>query len=229
MDVQKAHRETDKGHLNIRLCAPAIKNWTDRTYGCVVGVLTIAGTVFFAYLLCAVMGPVLAQRYLYPLCAIFTMTLVMACSRIQEWLSERAPSAHRPLLLLAGRCCMLAVCCILLLTGLRNFKTYQFCVETEKAETAKTLELIGEPDSSVPMAVMGVKHLSWTILQHYYPGHEIINDSCETVDADAFWYFSNQWLSEELLTQMYEKGYQVGAYGEHSISKYPFVLYYFER
>lgn len=230
VDVQKAGTEPDRGHLNIQLCAPSLRNWTDRTYGCVIGALTVAGTLLFAYLLCAVMGPaVLAARYLYPLCAIFVMTLVMACGRIQEWISQRAPSAHRPLLSLAGKCCLLAICGILLLIGLRNFKTYQLRVETEKAQTAETLALIGAPDPSVPMAVEGVKHLGWTVLQHYYPGHEIINDSCTVVDADAFWYFSGEWLDEEALEQMYNRGYQVGAFGEHSISQYPFVLYYFEK
>lgn len=229
VDVQKPGVEHSKGHLNIQLCAPSLKNWTDRTYGCIIGLLTVVGTLLFAYLLCVVMGPVLAARYLYPLCAIFVMTLIMACSRIQEWISEYAPSAHRPLLSLAGKCCLLAVCGILLLIGLRNFTTYQFRVETEKTDTAETLALIGQPDPSVPMAVIGVKHLGWTVLQHYYPGHEIISDSCAAVDADAFWYFSGEWLDEEQLEQMYNRGYQVGAYGEHSISQYPFVLYYFEK
>lgn len=228
-DIQNADSESDRGHLNIRLCAPKAQSCTDYTYGCFIGVLTIIGTLLFAYLLCALIGPVLAQRYLYPLCGIFVMTLVMACAGVREWLREHAPSSYRSLMLTAGRCCMLAVCCVLLLIGLRNYKLYRFTVQTEKSETSETLAIIGDPDESVSMAVMGVRHLSWTVLQHYYPGHEIINGSCETVEADAFWYFSERYLSEEQVTQMCEKGYQIAGYGEHSISQYPFVLYYFEK
>lgn len=229
IDAQKASQDAARGHLTIRLCSPTLKGWTDRTYGCVTGILTIVGTLLFSYLLCAFMGPVLAQRYLYPLCGIFTMILVMTCSRMQEWISQCAPPAHRPRLLTGGKCCLLIICCVLLFTGLQNFNVYRLRVEAEKNETAETLALIGEPDPSVPMAVTGVKHLGWTVLQHYYPGHEIITDGLTAVAADTFWYFSKDWLGEEQLQQMYEQGYQIWAYGEHSISQYPFILYFFEK
>lgn len=229
VDVQPASPETAKGHLNIELRSPSIRKWTECTYSCIIGLLTIGSTLLFAYLLCAIMGPVLAQRYLYPLCSIFVMTLAMAFYRIEEWLREHAPVSCRPVMLIACKCCMLAVCGILLLIGLHNFRVYQSNVKVEKTGTNETLSLIGEPDKSVPMAVTGVKHLSWTILQHYYPGHDILSESCDTVEADAFWYFSGQYLSEEQITMMIERGYTISGYGEHRISQYTFVLYYFEK
>lgn len=230
LDIQKPEPGTDKGHLRIRLCAPSLGNWTVLTYSAAIGVLTVAGTLLFAYLLCFLTSPVLAQRYLYPLCAVFAMALVIACGRIREWLSNSCPTPFRRPLSLTGRCCLLAVCCVLLATGLRNYQSYRFTVETEKNKTVETLSLIGDPAPEVPMAVSGVKHLSWTVLQHYYPGREILNESYENVDADAFWYFSGQPLSGEQLAQMTDRGYQIiGAYGEHSISQYAFTLYYFER
>ena len=175
------------------------------------------------------MGPVLAQRYLYPLCGIYVMTLAMAFHRIEEWLREYAPISCRPVMLIACKCCVFAVCGILLFIGLHNFRVYQSNVKMERTGTIETLSLIGEPDKSVPMAVTGVKHLSWTILQHYYPGHDILTESCDTVDAEAFWYFSGQFLSEEQITMMTERGYTISGYGEHRISQYTFVLYYFKK
>lgn len=229
VDTQAASPGTDKGHLNIGLCSPTMRNWTECTYSCIIGLLTVGGTLLFAYLLCAVMGPVLAQRYLYPLCSIFVMAIAMAYSRMEEWLREHAPVSCRSVMLIACKCCMLAVCCMLLFIGLRNFKVYQANVKMEEAGTSETLSLIGEPDKSVPMAVTGVKHLGWTVLQHYYPGHDILNESCDTVEADAFWYFSGQYLSEEQINRMTERGYLISGYGEHRISQYTFVLYYFEK
>lgn len=230
VDTQAAGPGTAKGHLNIELCSPTMRNWTECTYSCFIGLLTVGGTLVFAYLLCAVMGrPVLAQRYLYPLCSIFVMALAMAYSRMEKWLREHAPVSCRSVMLITCKCCMLAVCCILLFIGLRNFKVYQANVKMEETGTAKTLSLIGEPDKSVPMAVTGVKHLSWTVLQHYYPGHDILNESCDTVEADTFWYFSGQYLSEEQINRMAERGYLISGYGEHRISQYTFILYYFEK
>lgn len=225
--IFKIKRQEEKTVIEIH--TPSVKGWSDHTYGAAVGALTILGTLLFAYLLCAVMGPVLAQRYLYPLSAIAFITVVIESSYLLIWLKKLGEKLKTARLSAAGKCALAAALAVLLIVGLQGYRSYSGGVASEEARTADLLTTIGEPQEDVKMVSNGVQHLGWTVLYHYYPNNEIVNGSYSSTDADKFWYFSPGYLSDEDMQALVNSGYSVSGYGEKQLAKYPFVLYYMER
>ena len=196
-----------------------IKQWSDEMYTAMVGILTVIGTICAAYVLCLIVGPILAKRYMYPLSAVTFMSVAIGFCAIFK---KRAGITKVVVVIILG---------ILLAIGFDNFKTFRAECEAEQVKTEAVLELIGTPKEGTMMVSHGVKHLSWTVLYHYYPGYEIIEGAydSQSVTSDAFWYFNPTHISEDEMKFVNSLGLTATSYGEHQISKYPFVLYYFER
>lgn len=214
----------------VKITTPSIKGWSEETYFCAIGCLTIIGTLVLAYLLCVVVNPVLAQRYLYMLIAITLLVVVAGLSGVlrllRTWAAGDSRAAGAEML---GKLVVLLILAVLVVKGLGDYKGYSDRTKQEKAATEELLGLIGEVDEDVRMVSHGVDHLGWTVLQHYFPDNEVINAGCTEVDADRFWYFTYDYLSQETLTEMGSRGYELYGYGEKQLCKYPLVLYYFER
>lgn len=224
------HAERQEGKMLVRIGTPSIKGWSEETYFCAIGCLTIIGTLVLAYLLCMLVNPVLAQRYLYMLIAITLLVVVAGWKGVLRLLrtwAERDSRAARAELL--GKLVLLLVLAVLAVKGLGDYKAYSDRTRQEKAATEELLGLIGEVDEDVRMVSYRVDHLGWTVLKHYFPDNEVVNGSCTEVDADRFWFFTYDYLSQETLTEMGNKGYKLYGYGEKQLCKYPLVLYYFER
>lgn len=217
------------GKTGILIHTPSVRAWSDHTYGAAAGALTALGTIAFAYLLCLIMGPVLAERYLYPLSAVVFVTLVIACARILILLGRLGEKWKIKWLPWAGKGIFLAILIMLLAVGMQNYQSYSERVSVEEQKTAETLNLIGEPGEEVPLVTNGVQHLGWTVLAFYFPVNEVINGGLDSTNAEKFWYFTPEFLSDGDITKMVEKGYIVSGYGEKQLAKYPFVLYYFEK
>lgn len=214
----------------VKVYTPKIAKWSDETYTIAVGILTIAGTLIFAYLLCALIGPILAVRYVYPLIAITAIMLVIGCSRLLAMLEKMDETTTPKWAKNAGKCVLVLLLVVLTAKGLNNFQSYRATVQDEKQKTEATLALIGETGEGVQLVNNGVTHIGWTVLQYYYPDLQVVNGSYQTVaDCNDFWYFSNGFLTESDLKALAEQGYELGGYGKQQISKYPFILYHMFR
>lgn len=219
--------------LQIQIHTPSLRGWSDETYAAVVGALTVAGTLIFAYLLCLVMGPVLAERYLYPLSAITFVVIVIETGRVLEllkgWDANLAKAGKWNKLAAVGKLVCLMILAVLLVIGVKNYRNYSNMSVVEEQKTMETLYLIGEPEEEVQMVTNGVKHLGWTVLYFYFPDNEVINGNYEEAETDKFWYFTPDYLSEEEIRGLASEGYSIAGYGEKQLAKYPFMLYYMEK
>lgn len=208
-----------------------VKKWSDEMCGAILGVLTVIGTICAAYVLCMIVGPILAKRYMYPLSAVTFMALAIGFKELLSRVSNMMQEKNIPWLTTATKSVLMVVLVVLLVIGADNYKTFKAECDLERTKTEAVLELIGKPEEGTMMVSHGVKHLSWTVLYHYYPGYEVIEgayDSAE-VTSDAFWYFNPTPISDDEMKYVNSLGLTATSYGEHQISKYPFVLYYFER
>ena len=222
-------KEREQEGCLIKVKVPGLKMWDDKTYAVAAGLLTVAGTVAFGYFLCFVMTPVLAARYLYPVSAVTACVIVTAGSRMLEILKEFGEKEGLFHLQGIGRGVLACICLVLLVMGFGNYGEYSAAVKLEDERTRETLEIIGTPDESVQMVTNGVKHLGWTVLEHYYPDNEIVTNDYRGGESESFWYFNTYELSPEDVAGIEDGGVSVTAYGEHWISQYPFYLYHMER
>lgn len=215
----------ENGKTVFTLQKPSVKNWSDEAYMVVIGLFTIIGTVGFAYFICYIFKPMLAQRYMYPLSAVTFGTLIVAMSRVLELLSSRGIRRLEK----GVRGILLMFLVVFIGIGLENFRAYKDVAVDQKNKTNATLSLIGEPAEDTILVTNGVKHLGWTILPFYFPETEFINGNCNCTEKDKFWYFNTVPLSDTEMNYLIEAGYHVISYGQMQISQYPFLLYYVER
>lgn len=230
--VKKPENHERQGTLvRITVHKPALKMWSNEAYAAVVGVLTLFGTMIAVYLLCLVVGPVLAQRYLYPFSAITAILLVVLSSGVMHLVEQFSEKTRKNWMVPVYKLFLLGVLAMLFVRGLDNYKAVRGQVKSEKAATEQTLALIGECPEDTALVSNNVKHLSWTVLYYYYPDHEIVTGRCsdEGAEYDRFWYFTPDAIGKGELKEMYEKGYEVQGYGTQQIATYSFELYYFEK
>lgn len=223
------YMEKKDGQESIQIHRPNLKEWSDETYSVIVGTFTIIGTLVFAYLLCFIMGPVLAQRYLYPLSAVTFAVLVVGISRVLKLLKKWGEQINIPWIETTGNLVMVVFLVLFLVIGLNNNKDYSTLASEQNEMTNATLELIGEPDEDVQMVSNGVKHLGWTVLYHYYPNNEIVNGNYNNAESDEFWYFNPSAMSDGEIADLEQRGYKVTSYGQMQLSQYPFELYFIEN
>lgn len=208
-----------------------IKEWSDEMYAAMVGVLVVVATICAAYTLCLIIGPILAKRYLYPLSAVSFMALAIAIGALIKKLIVLSKEKNITWLVTATKVVFAVILVLLMAIGFKNYKAFAAECHTEKVKTEAVLELIGEPEEGTMMVSNGVKHLSWTVLYHYYPGYEVVEGAynSDKVTSDAFWYFNPSVISDDEMKFINTLGLTATCFGEQQISKYPFVLYYFER
>lgn len=220
----------DDGEKNIlHIKVPSVKNWSEHTWTVAVGLLTIAGTVVFAYGISILMTPLLTGRYLYPLCAITAMILVIGSSRVLELLKVCQEKFKKSRAVAAGKVVFFLVLAVLFVKGMQDYNTYKTIVEKESILTQETLDLIGEPTEGMELVNNGVQHIGWTVLQYYYPDAEVRNGGTDRAETDEFWYFTTDYMSTEDLNQLTAEGYEVAGHGEHQIAKYPCVIYHIKK
>lgn len=119
----------------------------------------------------------------------------------------------------------------LLATGLLDFKYYRSVSKTESFQTEKTLSIVGTPSPDAVFTSQQVKHLSYTVLQYYYPNNEVLNEFPQNMDENIpeIWAFIGQPLSDDILESMEAKGYEVEIYPESQIAKYMTTMYHFKK
>lgn len=213
----------------IRITTPSAAGWSPHTWTVAAGLLTILGTLVFAYGISVLMTPLLTGRYLYPLCAITAIILVTETGRLFTLLEDWQRKLHQRWFLCAGKIMIFLILAVLLVKGIGNYKAYKAVAEAESAGTKETLYLIGEPTEETEMVNNGIMHIGWTVLDYYYPDTRIRNGSYDVAESNDFWYFTPDFLENDNITELQAQGYSIAGYGEHQISKYHFVLYHIFR
>lgn len=213
----------------IRITTPCVAGWSAHTWTVTAGVLTILGTLVFAYGISVLMTPLLTGRYLYPLCAITAIILVMETGRLFTLLENLRQKTHQKWLLSVGKGIVFLILAVLFLKGVGDYKAYKAVTESESAGTEETLYLIGEPTEETEMINNGIMHIGWTVLDYYYPDNKIRNGNYDVAESNDFWYFTPDFLESEDVAGLQAEGYSIAGYGEHQISKYHFVLYHIFR
>lgn len=216
--------------LTLRVTTPSVRGWSAGTYTFAVGIVTIAGTLLFAYGLSVFIRPLVTGRYLYPLSAVTAIMLAVGSERLLRWLEKAGKDCGRRWMTGAGKCVLVLILAVLLLRGMDNYKAFKATVRDEDGKTAQTLSLIGEPGEDTQFVSNNIQHLAWTVLDYYYPGAQIVNGSFREAAGDDVWYFSPTFLNEEEREAIEDMGYMLTAnYGDQQLGKYPFLLYHFER
>lgn len=214
----------------VNITTPSARKWSDETYTFAVGGLTIAGTLAFAYGLSVLMRPLVTGRYLYPLCAVSAMMLVIGFKRILDLLRKMEEYFQKHWFVSAGKCALVLILVLLFAMGLGNYKNYRATVKYEDACTGEVLYYIGEPGEDTEFVNNGIMHIGWTVLQYYYPDTKVVNGNYKNMSAGDVWYFSPDFLSGDQIADLEAMGYQINAnYGEMQLGKYSFVLYRFVK
>lgn len=215
--------------LLIELKGPKSSGWSCELWGMLLGMLTIAGTLAVAYLACVLIRPVLARRYVYPLEGVAALVLVIGFSRILALLREWGNRIGKSWIEALGKLVLALILGAMLLTGLEDYRVVSAEAGLQQEKTDEVLALIEAETHSDSLTLVnnGISHIGWTVLSYYYPDADILNCSYGEVEAKDFWYFTPGYLSGEELEAMGAAGYQVGAYGEKQLVKYPLVLYHF--
>lgn len=216
--------------IELAIHRPVLKNWSDEAYGAAVGALSLVGIMVAARVVCWIVGPVLVQRYLYPVSAITVLLLVISGSRCLTLIKALGEKLHKEWLEKLAKCVLVAALTVLAVIGLGNYKVYSSQVKAEKMATEQTFSIMGDVPEDAVLITNHVKHLGWTVL-YYYFDNEIITGSCrgEGAEYDKFWYFTPEPVAANDLKKMQEAGYTVTNYGAQQIAVYSFELYYFEK
>lgn len=222
--------EKREDRLLLHVTVPSIRKWSDETYAFAVGLLTIGGTLAFAYGISVIMQPLVTGRYLYPLCAVTAMMLALGSKRVLELLKGLEGRFHKEWFVGAGKCVLVLALAALFVKGMADYGNYRATVKNEDARTEEVLYYIGEPDEDTQFVNNGIQHIGWTVLSYYFPGAEVINGDFGNATSDDVWYFTPELLSEDQIKGLTDMKYQITAnYGQQQLGKYPFVLYHFER
>ena len=227
--MKSGEEKVTKEKYILQIRVPSVKNWSEHTWTIAVGLLTIAGTVVFAYGISIFMTPLLTGRYLYPLCAITALILVIGSSKVLELLKACQEKFKKNWPVVAGKVVFFLVLAVLFVKGVQDYNTYKAVVEKESILTQETLELIGEPTEGMEFVNNGVQHIGWTVLQYYYPDAEVQNGGPDQAETDEYWYFTTEYMSTEDVSRLMAEGYEVAGYGEHQIAKYPCVIYHIKK
>lgn len=219
--------EYRKNTNELFITAPEIKKWmwSDDFFAIFTGLLAVCLMVIFVYGYSVVMQPIVVQRYAYPASAIVMFVTALSLSKV----IKLAKNSGYQWIYNVSIVLVFVILIIGTASGYTGYKNYDNTAKVEKINTEEVLGMIGNISSDTVLVSNGVKHLGYTVLKYYYPDNEIINDVCTNVEADKMWFFSCDFLSEEDINLMYEKGYTVYGYGQKQMVKYPLVLYYFER
>lgn len=224
------HAEKREDRLFVNVTVPSIGKWSDETCTFAVGLLTIGGTLVFAYGLSIMVRPLLTGRYLYPLCAVSAIMLAVGSKRMLELLKGMEGHFHRSGFVGAGKCVLVLALAVLFVRGIGNYESYKAIVEYEDERTGEVLYYLGEPGEDTQFVSNGIQHIGWTVLSHYFRDTEVVNGDYTQATSDDVWYFTPEFLNADEIEEVSGMGYHITAnYGNQQLGKYPFVLYHFVR
>ncbi len=229
---------------------PSVKNWSVELYGIMLFWAVIISTIAFTYLVSVLISPLTVDRYMYPLVPVQLYILMLCIRRILaygriSWGNQGYGSVQEEIELdrvylvnaesVAWKrivfSTVLLIFVAVLVICLFDFKYYRSVSKTQEVQTQKILTIIGEPDEDAVFTATGVKHLSWTVLPYYFPGHEVQDCLPNDVDVEEadIWAFVGYAMSDEAIADMEAKGYSMEAHMDLWLGKYGCNLYHFYR
>ena len=229
---------------------PSARKWSIELWGIVLFWAVIFSTLVFTYLVSVLISPLTVARYMYPLVPIQLFILMLCIRRIlaygkitwgkqsygmvQEedkqdriYLVDMKSEAWKKTVFSV----VSVIFMVLLTICLFDFKYYRSVSKTQEVQTQKILTIIGDPEDEAVFTATGVKHLSWTVLPYYFPGHEVHDCLPNDIDADKddIWAFIGYAMSDEAIEDMEAKGYSMEMHMDLWFGKYGCNLYHFYR
>lgn len=236
--------------LSWKFSKPGTQNWSVELYGIVLFWAAIVLTVGFTYVASLLINPLTIARYMYPVVPLAIFILMLCIRRFLAYgkvnwgnedygvVQKEENAEHISLLntespnwTRAMFGCISLVFVVTLIVGLLDFKFYRSLSITQNVQTQKILSIIGEPEEDAVFTATGVQHLSWTVLPHYFPEHEVLGYMPEEIETEAseIWAFIGFYLSDESVNQMKEMGYTMEMFEDCWMGKYGCNLYHFYK
>lgn len=237
---------------------PSTKTWSTAAYMLSALWAVILCTYGFTYAVSYLKSPLTTPRYMYSLIPAVLVILMICihklllygnilwgmtipkdcevpaeCRDSEEKAEDRILLIDREKPLWRAGIFVLVSCVFMLLLGigLMDFKYFRSVTKTQNVETAKILQIIGEPDEDTVFTAIEVQHLSWTVLEYYYPDHEVYDKYPHLLEVDAkeIWAFMGRQLYDFEVEILKEKGYSVELYPDMWMGKYGCQLYHFYK
>lgn len=237
----------DKKHVTFSFKNATYKHWSNELKGIILFWCSIIMTIVCTYIASYLINPLTVARYMYPLIPQMLFILMLGIRRILayghvHWGTQEYYNSPNELptgLFATENKKKLRVCfslitvvfLIILTIGLFDFKYYRSVSKTQNAQTEFILYTIGEPTEDTVFTAANVQHLSWTVLQYYFPNNPIYACMPNEVqeDADHIWTFLGNDISESTLDAMESKGYSVNEYKAVLMCKYSCNVYHFYK
>lgn len=220
------HRDPDR-KLQLHLKFPDFRNFSTPMLFILTGCLTITCTFIVAYGFSYLIKPLLARRYVYPLTAVIALLLTVTISYLFNHIKEHPIKAYFPEAPDVLKVAFLALTAILLVIGLKNYRTFYADCRYQETRTQEILSLIGDdPDYLISN---GVQHLTWSVFGYYYPEAEGIETHHGAMTADDFWYFTLAPMTADEIASMTSRGYKYEEYTDMVFVKYHCSLYHFYK
>jgi hypothetical protein len=217
----------------VKLCKPKMRKPAPADLTLFANAITVVLTIAFAYFMYFFINPIaLEVRYLHPLMPVLLMMLGVFVS---SFLAGKDCEKKEDELLSTGAGAVRAsvtviVLAVTLLFGLLDFKQYRSEVKVQDACTAEVLEIMGETTEETGLVSVGVKHLAWTVFEHYFPESPVygsLRDIPET--ASDVWVFFDPVMPESDRQDLEARGYTVTGYMDKNFGKYHCNLYHLKK
>ena len=199
------------------LCTERKKTKTIAFYGIITFISTACLVITFGYVVSKLLNPIMELRYMYPLVPLTLMTLMLGIWKFTTYKDSKAIKISVVVFLI-----------IILGLGLWDFRDYRSTVKEQERVTKETLAIIGEPEEGTVFMATEVQHLSFTVLQSYYPGFEVLGlNGGNTLEIDenakSIWRFSLSGEPDYVIEEMERRGYTYEYLGEGHMAKYNFL------
>ena len=198
--------------------------------------ISVILTLAFAYFMYFFINPIsLEARYLHPLMPVFLMMFIILVNRFLSVKNGDSCEEKEKELLEDGtgtlKLSVTAVVLILVFVfGLLDFKQLRSEIKVQDACTAEVLEIMGETTEETGLVSFGVKHLAWTVFEHYFPECEVYGKLEEIPDTVTdIWAFWNPTMSDGDKNAMEARGYEITEYQNKFFGKYFCNLYHLTK
>lgn len=219
---------TAKRTIAITLNKPCFDRFTTDFKVIMLCWCTIISELLLVYVLCYAVRPILAYRYTYMLVPlVITIVILLIKTYVERVGTKKIGQALIGILFIA-----------MLVSGLLDFKEFRSVSKVEDEKLSEVLSIIGEPTETTVMADNGVSHLSYTVLEYYYPDTLVFDsapatlerdmaefDELEDVEVDNIWMFCTDLLDDKETEYLESLGYKLECFEDRWFGKYPCDIY----
>ena len=222
--------------VEIALNKPSVKGLSSELKAILLFWVCIAGLLLFAYGV-SLYHPILAYRYAYVLIPLTLMILMLNINRLIVYTYDFSSELNVAFKNFESVITTVIICglfAFMLISGLLDFKYYRSLTRTQDVETRKVLDIVGTPNENAVLVSNGVKHLSWSVLQYYYPNFVTTWNPDEVAEktgvySDEFWCFNGLEYENKYIRKMKKEGYNIDEYPDMWMGKYNINLYHFYK